>query len=288
MTKYYYLAIGCIVGLLIIAVTILSKIDRSILNPAGTDTSAHSGHLTTSPYHMLSSGPQDDDPSSSQSPRTKTIKDTAQPPALDLRLVGTTVWGEKSSAIIADLIKGTQGVYRVGDSIKGFTLTKILQDSVTLKKKEQEVVLTLAKGGAFLPGEFVRRIDNDSWMVSADKLSNIVSNVDQYVGQVIAFQHRENGTPAGFLIRHLQPGNDFEKLGIENGDIIKKVNGLEVNDLSDTLEAVYKLGSETTFNLEVVRNGQPHTLHYTLDKSVNPLVPLISNMLKTPTGSKKP
>lgn len=281
MSKYYYIAIGCIGGLLIIALTILSQIDKTILNPSETtsDTvkSDPSSQLSKQPFHVLSSKKQDDYDSSLQTPPTSKTpgeKPNLPPDILNLRLVGTTVFGEKSSAIIEDLAKGSQGVYRLGDIIKGFTLTKILKDSATLTKKDQQHVLRLSQGGA----------GGDSLMVSADKLTDMVSNIDQYVGQVFAYQHRENGKPAGFQIRHLIKGNDFEKLGIENGDIIKKVNGLEVNDIPDVLKTVYKLSDDTDFQMEVERNGQTETLNYKLDKKVNALLPIISSMLKLPTS----
>jgi len=105
----------------------------------------------------------------------------------------------------------------------------------------------------------------------------MVSNINQYAG---------HGKPSGFQIRHLKQGNDFEKMGIDNGDIIKRVNDLEVNDFSDVLKAVYKLSNDTTFHVEVERNSQVKTLNYQLDKSVNPLLPIISNMLNVPLGKK--
>jgi general secretion pathway protein C len=285
MSKYYYLATAIIVGLLIIAFAILSRIDKTILNPSDTPSD---NTLSKQPYPILSSKAQDDSSLSLTSPDTKTskVKKNTSAVSPNLMLVGTTVFGKKSSAIIKDLTKGTRGVYRLGDIIKGFKLTKILQYSATLTNEDQELVLKLNKGGASVQAEtFVRKIDENSWMLSADKLTDMVSNINQYAGQIIAFQHREKGKPSGFRIRHLKQGNDFEKMGIQNGDIIKKVNDLEVNDLSDVLKTVYKLSDDTSFNVQVERDNQTTILNYQLDKSVNPLVPIISNLLN-PTGSK--
>jgi len=292
MSKYYYIAIGCIGGLLIIALTILSQIDKNILDSSKTspDTakSDSSSRLSKQSFHLLSSKKQDDNDSSLQpSPVSKTSgeKPNLPPAILNLRLVGTTVFGEKSSVIIEDLTKGSQGFYRLGDIIKGFTLTKILKDSATLTRKDQQHVLRLSQGGTPPQSEeFARKAGEDSLIVSADKLTDMVSNIDQYVGQVVAYQHRENGKPAGFRIRHLIKGNDFEKLGIENGDIIKRVNGLEINDIPDVLKTVYKLSDDTDFQMEVERNGQTERLNYKLDKKVNALLPIISNMLKLPSS----
>ena len=215
-------------------------------------------------------------------PRKTTKGKTQTPPSINLRLVGTTVFGEKSSVILEDPAKGTQGVYRLGDIIQGFTITTILNDSVTLTKQDQELVLMLAQGGNSPP--FFNKVGENSWKVSADKITDMVSNIDQYVGQVIAYQHRENGKPAGFRIRHLKEGNDFEKMGIKSDDIIKRVNGIDVNDLSSVLKAVYQLSGDTNFTVEVERDNQKTNLNYELDKNVNALVPIISGMFNMTLG----
>ena len=293
MSKYYYIAIGGVVILVVIALTVLSQIDKNILSssptPPDSTLSKSTDELSKEPYHRRSSKPQEEKlPAFSPAAKEMlTEEKIPEPPSLNLRLVGTTVFGEKSSVILEDLLKGTRGVYRLGDIVKGFTITTILSDSTTLTKEEQEVILTLSKGGDMFPsGDFVKKIDDNSWLVSADKVTDMVSDIDQYVGQVVAFQHFENGQPAGFRIRHLKEGNDFEVLGIQNEDVIKKVNGLEINDLSDSLKALYQLSNETTFEMEVERNNNTTTLNYQLDKSVNPLVPIISNLIKLPQGRK--
>jgi len=269
----------------------LSRVDKTILNPSQkAPDSVASLQQSKQPYHSLSSKKKDDTAAPSLTPDSKTLQDKTNSAlaSLNLRLIGTTVFGEKSTVIIEDLTKGTRGVYRLRDIIKGFTITKIVKDSATLTKKDQELVLRLAKSGVLMqPGSLSRKVGEDSWLVSGDKLTDVVSNINQYVGQVFAYQHRENGKPAGFKIRHIKEGNDFEKMGIEDGDIIKKVNGLEINALSDVLTSVYKLSDETSFQMEVTRDNQTKTLNYQLDKSVNPLVPIISNMLKLPTGRNK-
>ena len=99
---------------------------------------------------------------------------------------------------------------------------------------------------------------------------------------MIAYQHREGGKPAGFRIRHLKEGNDFEKMGIQSKDIIKKVNGIEVSGLTDVVKAVYQLSDETNFTVELERGNQPKELNYQLDKEVNALVPIITNMINIP------
>lgn len=290
MSKYFYIAIAAVGLLLIIAFTLLSYIDKMMLDPSKNLSENTTADLSpkpgTEPYQMLSSKKYDESSKEMVPPGSKTGKGKRQPsPSINLRLVGTTVFGEKSSVILEDLTKGTQGVYRLGDTIQGFTIATILNDSVTLTKQDQELVLMLAQGGnSPLSDQFFKKVDENSWKVSADKITDMVSNIDQYVGQVIAYQHRENGKPAGFRIRHLKEGNDFEKMGIKNEDIIKRVNGIDVNDLSSVVKAVYQLSGDTNFTVEVERDGQKQMQNYQLDKNVNALVPIISGMFNMTLG----
>lgn len=284
MTKYYYITLGSIGAVLLIALTILSYVDKSMLYPSKASPES-AGGLTGSGYQNPSPERQTARPAGSSAPSARVSGNRALPssPPLNLRLVGTSVLGDKSTAIIEDTGWGSRGVYRLGDGIKGFTITSILRDSVTLTASDRTVVLTRTRDADQPQSDsFFTKLDENSWLVSADKVSDMVSNIDQYVGQVIAFQHREQGEPAGFRIRHLREGNDFEKLGIQSEDVIKRVNGLEVNDLTDVIKAVYQLGNETSFAIEVERDGQMKTLSYGLDGNVNALVPIISRMLNIP------
>ena len=284
MSKYYYIALASVGLLLIIAFTLLSYVDKMMLDPSKNLSENTTPDLSpepgTEPYQMLSSKKYGDNPKESVPPSTNTTKGKTQtPPSINLRLVGTTVFGEKSSVILEDLTKGTQGVYRLGDMIQGFTIATILNDSVTLTKQDQELVLMLAPGGnSPSSDQFFKKVDENSWKVSADKITDMVSNIDQYVGQVIAYQHRENGKPAGFRIRHLKEGNDFEKMGIKSEDIIKRVNGMEVNDLSSVLKAVYQLSDDTDFTVELERGGQIIPNNYLLDGKVDRAAALLSNL----------
>ena len=286
MSKYYYIALASLGALLIIAFTLLSYIDRIILdpsqNPSENTRADFSPETGEEPNQILdSNGHGDSSGEGVPLPSEPLMGRRQPPPSIDLRLVGTTVFGDKSSVIIEDLTRGTQGVYRLGDIIQGYTLVTILNDRATLTRQDQELVLMLAQGSSPLSDQ-IKKVDENSWMLTADKVTDMVSNIDQYVGQVIAYQHRENGKPAGFRIRHLKEGNDFEKMGIQSEDIIKKVNGLDVNDLSSVLKAVYKLSSDTSFTVEVERDSQKKMLNYTLDNNVNALLPIITGMLKMP------
>jgi general secretion pathway protein C len=281
MTKYYYIILGSIGAALLIALLVISYVDRTVLQPAPSVGEATAPEMAGGPPGTSAPASAAGNPL----PALITPKEGGEqvPAALNLRLIGTTVFGDKSTAIIEDLDSKMRGVYRLRDAIKGYIISVIEADSVTLTSGSRSFTLTLVSGGDQPDADsFFTKIDDSTWLVSADKASDMVSNIDQYAGQIIAFQHREHGEAAGFKIRHLKEGNDFEKLGLKNNDIIKRVNGLEVNDLTDVLKAVYQLSDETEFTVEVERGEGTQDLNYRLDKDVNALVPIITRMLSIP------
>jgi general secretion pathway protein C len=277
MSRLLYSVFISFIILLVIAFAILSYIDRTVLDysePSSEHpTSETQEQLSKEPYHLLSSRKKKAQNPVSPPVETPQPRKNSEPQtSLNLRLVGTTVFGEKSSIILEDPEKETRGVYKLRDTVKGFTITEILNESATLTKKDKTVVLTLAQGSSAPSQEpFVKKVGEDSWVLSGEKVTDMVSNLDQYVGQVIAYQHREGGKPAGFRIRHLQQGNDFEKMGIQTNDIIKRVNGIEINTLSDVVKAVYQLSDDTNFTVEVERGKQSKDLGYQLTEPVDGL-----------------
>jgi general secretion pathway protein C len=51
-------------------------------------------------------------------------------------------------------------------------------------------------------------------------------------------------------------------LGLQNGNLLRMVNGVELTDPSSALQAYALLRSTSGFDVEVVRRGQPLTLRY--------------------------
>ena len=71
----------------------------------------------------------------------------------------------------------------------------------------------------------------------------------------------------GFLVRQIQPGSLYEKLGLKVGDVIRGVNGRSINTVDQVLEVYQQLGGVdelTGVQLEVMRAGRIQQLQYTI------------------------
>jgi general secretion pathway protein C len=66
----------------------------------------------------------------------------------------------------------------------------------------------------------------------------------------------------GFLVREIQPGSVYEKLGLRVGDVIQSVNGQPVNTMEDVMRLYQQFDSATNVSLDVRRAGRTETLVY--------------------------
>ncbi len=66
----------------------------------------------------------------------------------------------------------------------------------------------------------------------------------------------------GFLVRQIQPGSLYEKLGLRPGDVIKNVNGTALTSMEDVMRLYQQFGTAQRVLVEVQRQGRSETLYY--------------------------
>jgi len=66
----------------------------------------------------------------------------------------------------------------------------------------------------------------------------------------------------GFLVRQVQPGSLYEKLGLRPGDVIRNVNGQALTSMDDVMRLYQQFGSAQRVLVEVQRQGRNETLYY--------------------------
>ncbi len=74
----------------------------------------------------------------------------------------------------------------------------------------------------------------------------------------------KNGKPSGFKLYAIRPSSIFAKLGLENGDMIVRVNGFDLTTPDQALEVYTKLRDASTLQIELERRHQPLTLTYSI------------------------
>lgn len=179
-------------------------------------------------------------------------------------------------AIVGDP-RGMEESYGLGDPLPGGAkLSEIYPDRIILERGGRFETLRLPKepgsAGISSGGSPVARpgaVATDAGRAAAFNRyrSEIQQNPASFLQYVRATPARQDGKFIGFT---LQPGSEsgaLEELGLQPGDIITVINGVNIDSPAMGMKAMQALGEGDSVNVTLVRSGQPVSLSLTLPQS---------------------
>ncbi len=188
-------------------------------------------------------------------------------PDLKLRLIGTVVGGAQSSfAIIEDLSSKEQQLYRLDDLVaQGAKLVKIERNEVVLQRGSlKETLSVYLEESPLQEGQAtgVRSVAKNKWVLDKREISGALENISQLLTQARLIPNFTSGRPDGFKIVSIMPRSFYEKIGLQNGDVLQQLNGVEIKDPQSFLVVFQQLKEENNFSLDLVRNNSKETFQY--------------------------
>lgn len=113
------------------------------------------------------------------------------------------------------------------------------------------------------PGDdTVRQVGEDKWLLASEEVEQLRSNMASLMTQIRVVPNFTDGQPDGFKVFAIRPGSLFARIGLQNGDVIKRVNGLEIQGPEQAFAAYQQLSSDTNIKLDIVRRAENKTLTY--------------------------
>jgi general secretion pathway protein C len=203
---------------------------------------------------------------------------------LPLKLEGTMVHAnpKKSVASISSKTKNEVNAYMVDSDIENIArVTAIERRKVIFRNlnnnrleyieipKDNAMSLVGAAptapsggGGIQAKGEFEFTVDQNLINQQTADLGAVL----QQARMVPNIVPGTGGQVQGFRFVAIQPGSVYEKLGFKPMDVIKKVNGEDVNSPTKAMELYNALKTEGRINLSVERNGRDETFIYNVNR----------------------
>jgi general secretion pathway protein C len=120
-------------------------------------------------------------------------------------------------------------------------------------------------GGEPPPGpgsEGIRKVSDSQYEIQRSVIDGTLSNLNAVATQARIVPSFKNGVANGFKLFSIQPGSLYSSIGIENGDVIQRINGYEINSPDKALEVYQKLRSSSHITIELERNGRPLRKEY--------------------------
>jgi general secretion pathway protein C len=118
--------------------------------------------------------------------------------------------------------------------------------------------------GPAAPMQGVRAVSDNKYDVSRTVLDQQLSNLSTISTQARIVPSFKNGVANGFKLFSIQPGSLYASIGVENGDVIQRINGYEINSPDRALELFQKLKESSHVTIELERGGQPVRKEYNI------------------------
>lgn len=181
-----------------------------------------------------------------------------------LSLIGTFVsLSNNSYAIVENKKKRTQDVFGIGESIFGLaTLRSIDTLSVTISRNGKDEKLVMEEGEPGAPSPYSENSSSETKVVENSDVEEALNNLPVLLTQARTVPYFSNGKRDGLRLFAIRSGSFFEKIGLQNGDILKEINGNDLNDQSKALELFQRLKSERRLSVKLVRNRQEKLINY--------------------------
>jgi len=200
-----------------------------------------------------------------------------QLPPLRVRLVGTIVGAsEDSLAIIEDMGTKEQRLYHVEDIVGGDAkLIEVTRNEVTFLRGAVRETLTVQEEGApgqpmmpqasmpvpALPPQAAGSQSN--WVLDKQEVTAALENLPQLLTKARVVPNLSpEGKNDGFRVVSISPASFYERIGLRNGDVIQRINGVEVKDPQTFMQVFNQLKDESNITMDLMRNSQKETFSY--------------------------
>lgn len=110
-------------------------------------------------------------------------------------------------------------------------------------------------------GETITKSTEGKFTIDQKELDNAIQNMDKLFTEIRAVPNFQDGKVAGMKILSVKPGSVFAKLGLKRGDILNRINGIEL-DVRKGFEIFNQLKDQKNISLDLVRGGANQTVEY--------------------------
>jgi general secretion pathway protein C len=193
--------------------------------------------------------------------------------AAKIRLIGVVMGdGGGVFAIVEELTSKKQLLYRLHDQIQDLgEVSEIRREGIVVRRGDQGELLDLgssetpagAAGGSVAPVSQAPRASVRK-VIDRREVEQAMSDLPKLLTQARAVPYMVNGTVNGFRIDYIAPTSFYERIGVRAGDVLQRVNGVDIRDPSAMLSLLQQLKNERVVKLDMVRNNQRSTVTYEL------------------------
>ncbi len=194
---------------------------------------------------------------------------------VNLILIGTVAGPKELSYAVFKDAAGIQEVFRVGENIYGMgRLYGVKKDGALIRQggeiteipiedivKIKEVKAPVPAAGASLSA-FAQRIGKGSYIVDQARLQQMIANPGRMMTDARLRPNTTDGRQEGFVLAEVKPNGIYESLGLQDGDVLLRINEYDISNPDRALQAFTALKGLDRVQIDLIRFGARMTMTY--------------------------
>ncbi len=189
-----------------------------------------------------------------------------------LDLKGTVAGSSRYSfAIIEEKATNKQLLYKVGGTVMGARVVKILRNAVVLRTADREVTLKTAERqlASLVPGSGGNRPSTGTspspgvMVLNKAEIDNSLKDMGTMLSTAQVRPSFSAGVADGFMITNIQQQSIFHKIGLQNGDIVQGIDERPLKAAEDMVSFYNQMKTGSPVSLKVKRQGKQEVFQYT-------------------------
>ncbi|MBL8950011.1 MAG: general secretion pathway protein GspC [Myxococcaceae bacterium] len=202
--------------------------------------------------------------------------------SLRVKLLGTLVAGlpEWSICSIQDVVTLKTQTYMQGDMVQTAKILEIERNRVIILNNNRREFIDATSGDGQGPpppivaapvaaapaansgappsvalGNGIKAVSENEYEVPRGEIDKTLSNLNDVAMQARIVPAFKDGVAQGFKLFSIRPDSIYTKIGVQNGDVLKRINGYDLNSPEKALEIYSKLKEASRIDIEIERNG---------------------------------
>ncbi len=204
-----------------------------------------------------------------------------RPSTLNAELLATMEFKDPrySVALIKDRSANATRYYSTGDSILGASVLKIERFRIILRHQGRLETMEVqsakstrpppspsSRPSPSAPGREIafEEIAPGRYLIPEASINDLLSNLPQIMKDARAVPNiGADNRIDGFKMLEIRPQSIYEKIGLKNGDIVRRINEDELNSVEKGMSLFTALRNEKTISIDIDRGGS--RLNYTYE-----------------------
>jgi general secretion pathway protein C len=174
-------------------------------------------------------------------------------------------------------------LYREGGKVADHEVACILPSAVYMRKSDGNLCSLTMFGGAHEQASLtattvttaepapsadpeldaaIKKVSDTQFSVQRSFVDTLLSDPAALMRLARVVPHEEDGKPMGVKVYGIRRAGPLGKLGLQNGDLLRNINGMSMADPNAALEAFAKLRGTSDLKVAITRRGQDTSLSY--------------------------